>query len=246
MGWLFRFLSICSALAIVAKLPWIQMGSTAHLLPLQFPSSWSLVNNLREMSTGGWAQVEFRSPQQVSSQRENSQVGPSDSEHRSKTQAAREEGSARLSSHGDRFAPPSPKSGSDFDDNFLLFSTGFVVAGIFSKILVVTGMSVSVFHFLGEFSPLLVLQKYFGRSEKKLPQELWATCHVVSNFSPKSLNSVVQINELSQITYRTKLRTIRSYPYLTILNQMCSGTNLVLAVSSLVWNHVNMLTFHIY
>lgn len=94
-------------------------------------------------------------------------------------------------------------------------------------------MSVLVFHFLGEFSSFQILQKYFGKSEK-LPQELQTTCHAGSNFSPETLNSVVQINEVSQTIYRTKLRTIRSHPHLTILNQICSGTNLVLVPSSLV------------
>lgn len=54
----------------------------------------------------------------------------------------------------------------------LFLSIGFVVGGIFSKLLAVNGMSVLVFHFLGEFSFFLSLQKYFGKSEKKLPQEL--------------------------------------------------------------------------
>lgn len=54
----------------------------------------------------------------------------------------------------------------------LFLSIGFVVGGIFSKLLAVNGMSVFVFHFLGEFSFFLSLQKYFGKSEKKPPQEL--------------------------------------------------------------------------
>lgn len=66
-----------------------------------------------------------------------------------------------------------------------------------------------------------------------MPQELRATCHVGSNFSLVSLNSVVQINELSQTIYRTKTGTIRSYPHLSILNPICLGTNLVLVVFSL-------------
>lgn len=59
---------------------------------------------------------------------------------------------------------------SDYISVFL--SIGFVVGGIFSKILAVNGMSVLVYHFLGDFSFFLSLQKYFGKSEKKLPQEL--------------------------------------------------------------------------
>lgn len=64
------------------------------------------------------------------------------------------------------------KSACASDYNSLFLSIGFVVGGIFSKILAASGMSVLVFHFLGEFSPFLILQKYFGRREKKLPQEL--------------------------------------------------------------------------
>lgn len=64
------------------------------------------------------------------------------------------------------------KSGRASNYTCLFLCIGFVVGGIFSKILAVNGMSVSVFHFLGEFSSFLILQKYFGRSEKKLPQEL--------------------------------------------------------------------------
>lgn len=62
------------------------------------------------------------------------------------------------------------ENASDFSSRFL--SIGLVVGGIFSNILAVNGLSVLVLHFLGEFSFFLSLQKYFGRSEKKLPREL--------------------------------------------------------------------------
>ena len=47
-------------------------------------------------------------------------------------------------------------------------SIGFIVGGMISKLLVVSAMSILVFHLLGEFSPVLILQKHFGRSEKMI------------------------------------------------------------------------------
>lgn len=127
---------------------------------------------------------------------------------------------------------------------YLFLSIGFAVGGICFEILAVSGMSVLVFHFLGEFSSFLILQKYFGRSEKKLPQELWATCYVGSNFSPESLNSVVQINELSQTISRTKLRTIHCPPHLTVWIRSAREQTW-LRCFSLVSDPADMLTFHI-
>lgn len=88
-------------------------------------------------------------------------------------------------------------SASDYISLFL--SIHLVVDRIVFKILAFHATSVLVLHFLGEFSSFLYPQKSSGRSKKQLPQKLWNTCHVSSNFSPRSLNSVVQINELSQL-----------------------------------------------
>ena len=57
-----------------------------------------------------------------------------------------------------------PKCASDYNSLFL--SIGFVAGGMISKLLAVSAMSVLVFHFLRELSPVLILQKHFGRSEK--------------------------------------------------------------------------------
>jgi len=113
----------------------------------------------------------------------------------------------------------------------------FVLIRIFPEILAADTKLVLFSYFLGEFSSFVYLPKYFGRGEKP-PQELWSTCHIGSNFSPESLNSVAQINELSQTIYRSKLRTSLSRPHRSLLNQIFrgwggGGTNLVLVVSSL-------------
>ena len=57
-----------------------------------------------------------------------------------------------------------PKCASDYNSLFL--SIGSVVGGMISKLPTASAMSVRVFHFLGELSPVLILQKHFGRSEK--------------------------------------------------------------------------------
>lgn len=57
-----------------------------------------------------------------------------------------------------------PKCASDYNSLFL--SIGSVVGGMVSKLLAASAMSVLVFHFLRELSPVLILQKHFGGSEK--------------------------------------------------------------------------------